>query len=115
MFTINHVFIGYGVVAGFIAAACIIGFNFGGNFALFPAITADFFGNKTVGRNYGWMFTAYGIAGIAGPTLAGYFKDSAAGSSDPMVWMTPFIIAGSACILGGLIMIFLKPPEKATA
>lgn len=29
------------------------------------AATADFFGNKILGTNYGWMFTAYGIAGIA--------------------------------------------------
>ena len=33
---------------GLIVGACIIGFNFGGNFALFPSATADFFGNKNV-------------------------------------------------------------------
>lgn len=111
MLMIYHIFINYGIASGFIAGACIIGFNFGGNFALFPAITADFFGNKTVGRNYGWMFTAYGIAGIAGPQLAGFFKDSAVDSSGPVVWMTPFIIAGVACILGGIIMIVVRPPK----
>lgn len=112
MLMIYHVFISFGIAAGFIAAACIIGFNFGGNFALFPAITADFFGNKNVGRNYGWMFTAYGFAGIAGPQLAGHFKDSASDSAGPVVWMTPFIIAGVACIIGGIIMIIVKPPKK---
>lgn len=111
MLMIYHIFIKFGVAIGFIAGASIIGFNFGGNFALFPAITADFFGNKTVGRNYGWMFTAYGIAGIAGPQLAGYFKDSAVGSSEPEVWMIPFIIAGAVCILGGIIMTIIKPPQ----
>ena len=110
-----HVFTRFGLASGFIAAACIIGFNFGGNFALFPAITADFFGNKTVGKNYGWVFTAYGIAGIAGPTLAGYFKDSAEASSGPVVWMTPFIIAGVACIIGGIITLLLKPPKVKKA
>lgn len=111
MLMIYHVFIQFGIAAGFITAACIIGFNFGGNFALFPAITADFFGNKTVGRNYGWMFTAYGVAGIAGPQLAGFFKDSATDTSNPIVWMTPFIIAGAVCIIGGIIMIIVKPPK----
>ena len=111
MLMIYHIFIKFGITAGFIAAACIIGFNFGGNFALFPAITADFFGNKTVGRNYGWMFTAYGFAGIAGPQLAGFFKDSATASSGPIVWMAPFIVAGVACIIGGIIMIVVKPPK----
>ena len=33
-------------------AAALIGFNFGGNFSLFPAITADRFGNAAVGANY---------------------------------------------------------------
>lgn len=106
-----HVFINFGFTTGFIVSACIIGFNFGGNFALFPAITADYFGNKWVGKNYGWMFTAYGIAGIIGPQLAGYFKDSAQGSGSPGVWMTPFIIAGAACLLGALLMKLTNPPQ----
>ena len=106
-----HVFIVFGMVPGFILAACLIGFNFGGNFALFPAATADFFGNKKVGGNYGWVFTAYGVAGIAGPLLAGYFKDAAiGGAGQPIVWMAPFVIAGAACLLGAIIMALLIPP-----
>lgn len=107
-----HIFIAYGMVLGFIVGASIIGFNFGGNFALFPAATADFFGNRNVGANYGWMFTAYGIAGIAGPQLAGTFKDAAQGSSEPIIWMTPFIIAGVACLIGTLIMFWNRPPRS---
>ncbi len=102
-----------GTVVGFIGAAAIIGFNFGGNFALFPAATADFFGNKTVGRNYGLVFFAYGIAGIAGPQIAGYFKDAAAGATTPAAWLTPFIIAGVACLIGAFIILFTKAPKKA--
>jgi MFS transporter, OFA family, oxalate/formate antiporter len=100
-------------VIGLIVMASIIGFNFGGNFALFPAATADFFGNKNVGRNYGLVFFAYGIAGIAGPQIAGYFKDAAKGSGDPSVWITPFMIAGIACLVGAAIMLLTKAPEKA--
>ncbi len=106
-----HVFITYGMVFGFISAAALIGFNYGGSFALFPAITADYFGNKNVGSNYGWMFTAYGIAGLAGPLLAGYFKDSSQGASDPAVWMAPFMIAGVVCLLGAIIMFLTTPPR----
>ena len=98
---------------GLIVAAAIIGFNFGGNFALFPAATADFFGNKTVGRNYGLVFFAYGIAGILGPQIAGYFKDAAQNASDPSAWLMPFLIAGIACLLGALIIILTKAPRKA--
>jgi len=97
---------------GLIVGASIIGFNFGGNFALFPAVTADFFGNKKVGLNYGWVFLAYGIAGVAGPQIAGYFKDAAKGATDASAWQTPFFIAAGACILGGVIMMLVKPPKK---
>ena len=106
-----HVFISFGLATGFIVAAALIGFNFGGNFALFPAATADFFGNRNVGSNYGWVFTAYGIAGIAGPLLAGHFKDAAQGSGEPVVWMIPFIVAGLACLLGALVMALISRPR----
>jgi MFS family permease len=79
---------------------------------LFPAITADWFGNKEVGRNYGWVFTAYGVAGILGPLLAGVFKDAAAGGTTPVGWMTPFLIAGIACLIGALIMLFSHAPGE---
>jgi len=90
--------------------AALIGFNFGGNFALFPAATADFFGNKTVGVNYGWVFTSYGVGGIVGPVLAGFFKDAAKGG-DPSAWMTPFVIAGIGCLVAAGIGLALKPPK----
>ena len=94
---------------GLIIGACIIGFNFGGNFALFPAATADFFGNKNVGTNYPWVFLAYGVAGIVGPQIAGYFKDNAAG--DVNAWKTPFIIAGVACLVAAALALMLRAPK----
>ncbi len=106
-----HVFITFGSATGFIVVAALIGFNYGGSFALFPAITADYFGNKSVGSNYGWVFTAYGVAGLAGPLLAGYFKDSAQGTADPTVWMTPFIVAGVVCLAGAVLMTFTTRPR----
>jgi OFA family oxalate/formate antiporter-like MFS transporter len=109
---------------GLIVGACIIGFNFGGNFALFPAATADFFGNKSVGTNYGWMFTAYGIGGIAMPLVAAYFKDAAAllAKGAPSLtmqtvsqaWTPPFLIGGVICIVAALISIMAKPPQKVS-
>lgn len=96
-----------------IAGACIIGFNFGGNFALFPAVTADYFGNKNVGLNYGYIFVSYGLAGVVGPQVAAYFKDAAKGNPDPVVWVTPFMIATVSCLAGAVLTSLAKPPEKA--
>jgi OFA family oxalate/formate antiporter-like MFS transporter len=95
-----------------IIGACIIGFNFGGNFALFPAVTADYFGNKNVGLNYGYIFVSYGIAGVLGPQIAAYFKDAAKGNPDPALWVTPFMIAAVACLIGAAITLISKPPKK---
>jgi MFS family permease len=115
MLTLYHGFVGYGQTTGFVVAAALIGFNFGGNFALFPAATADFFGNRSVGLNYGWIFTAYGVAGIAGPQLAGFYKDAAQGAGGPGAWMAPFLIAGVACLLGALVSLLTTAPRARPA
>ncbi len=91
---------------GLYLGAAIIGFNFGGNFALFPAATADFFGNKSVGTNYPWVFMAYGVGGILGPILGGAMGDAKA-------WMWAFIPAGIACFIAAGIAMMLKPPKEA--
>lgn len=86
--------------------SAIIGFNFGGNFALFPTITSDYFGTKSIGPNYGWMFTAYGVGGILGPVAAGFIRDT---------WHdfhAAFNIAGLGCIIASLIALSLTPPRK---
>jgi OFA family oxalate/formate antiporter-like MFS transporter len=85
-------------------SAAVIGFNFGGNFALFPSATADFFGNKSVGLNYGWVFLSYGFGGIIGPMLGGIMGDME-------YWMWAFIPAGVACLIAAGIALMLKPPK----
>jgi OFA family oxalate/formate antiporter-like MFS transporter len=97
----------------------VLGFNFGGNFALFPAATADYFGNRNVGTNYGWMFTSYGVGGIAGPVIAGKFADlvpaTAAIAQKYDAWMPPFIIAGALCIVAAVVILLTQKPKKAVA
>jgi OFA family oxalate/formate antiporter-like MFS transporter len=88
--------------------ATLIGFNFGGNFALFPTITADTFGAKHVGQNYGWVFLAYGVGGIFGPILGGKLGDM---GNFPLA----FTICGILCLLASAIISFVKRPAKAAA
>ncbi|MDD5169600.1 MAG: OFA family MFS transporter, partial [Syntrophales bacterium] len=54
----------------FLFGVSTIGFCFGGFLGLYPAVTADYFGTKNVGANYGLMFAAYGAGGLFGPWLA---------------------------------------------
>ena len=89
---------------GLYVGATIIGFNFGGNFALFAAATADYFGNKNVGTNYPLVFLAYGFGGIVGPILGGYMGDLQA-------WEWAFIPAGIACLIAAVVALRLTPPQ----
>jgi OFA family oxalate/formate antiporter-like MFS transporter len=93
---------------GLYIGAAIIGFNFGGNFALFPAATADLFGNKTVGVNYPFVFLAYGVGGVVGPILGGIMGDNHA-------WMWAFLPAGIACLAAAAWMLALRPVTAAPA
>ncbi len=88
--------------------ATLIGFNFGGNFALFPSITADTFGTKYVGQNYGWVFLAYGIGGIFGPIMGGRLGDM---GDFPLA----FTICGALCLLAAVIALMITHPKKAAA
>jgi MFS transporter, OFA family, oxalate/formate antiporter len=87
-------------------AAAWVGFNFGGNFALFPSATADYFGTKNLGVNYGLVFTSYGIAGIIGPILGGMVFD-ATGS-----YLWAFIPSGAACLVAAVLALAMKPPLR---
>lgn len=89
-------------------AAALIGFNFGGNFALFPAITADRFGNATVGANYPWVFLAYGFGGILFPILGGVLGDL---GNFPLA----FSICGVACAVGAVAAFLVFPPSHDEA
>lgn len=98
-----------GTKVGLIVAAALVGFNFGGNFALFPAATADLFGVKSVGSNYPWVFLAYGVAGLVGPRLAGHFKDL---GGDVASWRTPLLIASVACFGAAALGLVLHAPGR---
>ncbi|OIJ14660.1 MFS transporter [Anaerobacillus alkalilacustris] len=62
----------------FLISVSLIGFCFGGFLALFPSVTADFYGTKNIGANYGIMYLAYGISAFVGPIIIKYISFSSA-------------------------------------
>jgi len=60
----------------FITASMLIALCFGGIMGIFPALTADMFGPKNNGVNYGIMFTGFAIAATLGPMLAANVKQT---------------------------------------
>jgi OFA family oxalate/formate antiporter-like MFS transporter len=91
------------VVAGF------IGFNYGANLTLFPAMTFDFFGIKNAGVNYGIMFTAWGVGGVLGSIGAGFAKD-VFGSFN-----TAFYVAAGLLVVATVIAAVIRAPKAVTA
>lgn len=96
-----HGFMQLGGAYGFVLYACLIGFNFGGNFALMPAATSDLFGKKYFAKNYPWVFLPYGPAGVLGVFLPGLiaYKLSSAGI---IAWMVVFILSGFSCFISSV-------------
>ncbi|MBU1186472.1 MAG: OFA family MFS transporter, partial [Acidobacteria bacterium] len=86
--------------------SALIGFNFGGNFTLFPTLTADIFGARHIGQLYGWVFLAYGVGGILGPMLGGRLGDM---GNFPLA----FMICGALCFLAALLAAAVRPPRTA--
>jgi OFA family oxalate/formate antiporter-like MFS transporter len=103
-----------------------VGFCFGGFLALYPAVTADYFGTKNVGANYGFMFMAYGAGGLFGPWLApklmvvlqkiSYESVDKAGSVvlkslNAGNYLLAFVIAGIMCLVSALLILVIKAPS----
>jgi MFS transporter, OFA family, oxalate/formate antiporter len=89
--------------------ACMIAYwVYGGGLALLPSYTADFYGPKNLGFNYGIVFIGWGLGAFM-PKLAGRIKDMT-GSYD-----SAFYVAGGLLILAILIAFVTKKPQKARA
>ena len=80
--------------------------QYGGGLALMPAITADYFGAKNLGLNYGLVFIGWGIAFFV-PQLAGYIKD-VSGSLD-----SAFYLSGCLLIAAVGVSLLLRHPAEA--
>jgi len=87
----------------------LVGFCFGGFLAVYPSLTADYYGTKYLGMNYGTVFMAYGIAAVLGPMLYDLMKSPVAGQLSVM----PLVISGVLCFVSLVLVLMLKPPAKA--
>ena len=54
----------------------IVLLDYGGGFGTMPSFTADYFGTKYMGINYGWILLAWGVGGVVGPIFVSLVKDA---------------------------------------
>lgn len=96
----------FGAVAG-VAGVMMVALSFGGFLGSFPGITAENWGVANAGSNYGWMFTAYGVAAIFGPQLGTKIKEANNGD-----YTTAFFIVIGMAVLGILLQLYYNKQAK---
>lgn len=69
----------------------VVYWQYGGTLSLMPALTADYYGSKNLGLNYGLVFLGWGIAFFV-PQIAGFIKD-ATGSLDAAFYLSGGLLA----------------------
>ncbi|MCZ0702078.1 OFA family oxalate/formate antiporter-like MFS transporter [Natronobacillus azotifigens] len=85
----------------FLATTSIMGFCFGGYLALYPSVTADYYGTKNLGINYGLMYQGYGISAFVGAFLVNLLP-----------FQIAFIVAAVCCIAAIIMAKIIVHPVK---
>ena len=98
--------VAFGLLAGagepvmFQALVFLIITCYGGGFSCMPAYLSDLFGTRQLSAIHGRILTAWGMAGLAGPTLIAAFRESGSGYSTALYFF-------AACFAVNLIIALL--------
>lgn len=84
----------------------IVAFMYGGFLGVFPALTADLWGLRNMGMNYGLILFGFGVAAVASPFLAGFIRDATGG------FERSFFIAAIAAFTGAVLILIEKQLAK---
>ena len=90
----------------FYLLVAVVYWCFGTQLSVFASTSADFFGTRYLGMNYGLLFLAYGVAGIVGPFIGARVFDA---FED---YRFAFFIAGGLALVAFYAMRFAQPPRR---
>jgi len=65
----------------------------GGGFGTMPSYNAQYFGTRYVGRNYGLLLSAWGVAGLIGPIVIARVKDLSGSFAGMMPMLAVMLLA----------------------
>ena len=85
-----------GTVGPLYVAVFVVYWCYGTQLSVNAAATADFFGAKNAGMNYGMLFTAWGVAGVIGPRIGGVLFDKY--KNYQMAFYTAAVLAAVALV-----------------
>lgn len=101
--------VGQGNIVRYLIFFSIFWMCLGGWLAIAPASSCAFFGTGHHGKNYGVIFTAYGLGAILGTLMSGMVKDKF-GS-----YTNVFYLTAALAVLGIIVaFLFLKQPKIET-
>ena len=75
---------------------------YGGGFSCMPAYLSDLFGTKELSAIHGKILTAWGLAGIAGPLLLSYMRETTSG------YTATLYVFAAAFVLSLIVALILK-------
>ena len=84
----------------FILTMVLVFFTWGSMFALFPAIIGDYYGPKCATSNYGFLYTAKGVASIGGGGIAAALFVKFGNWNVPFYMTAALTLVSALCILG---------------
>jgi OFA family oxalate/formate antiporter-like MFS transporter len=93
----------------FFALVAAVYWCYGTQLSVFASTTADFYGTKNLGLNYGVLFTAWGVAGILGPYIGARVFDATG------EYRYAFFIAGGLAVGAFLALLAARVPSRNVA
>lgn len=84
-----------------LAALGVVGLGYGAASSIYPAATAALYGPAALARVYGRLFTAWGLAGLGAPVLAGALFDLSG------AYHATLLVAAACSCAGGLVALLL--------
>ena len=85
----------------FVVLTAMVYFTGGEMFALFPALTADRFGSRYAAANQGMLYTAKGLASLAGGAFAAWLALTQS-------WAVVFVLAGALAFSAAGLMVAIR-------
>lgn len=92
-----------------VVGALLVGFSYGTLLAVFPTLTADLFGLKNYGMNYGIVYLSWGIAGVIAPPIADAVFDATGGFD--VAYLACAGISAVCIVLGAVLKRTLRSSE----
>jgi OFA family oxalate/formate antiporter-like MFS transporter len=96
--------IGEGVL--FLICIMLISFGFGGAASVYSAMTADSFGTKYGGMNFGLVMLGFGVSALAFPVISNRLTVDGSYTSS-------FVLAAVTCFIAIILVLMMDDPGKA--